>query len=294
MTSRRVVLVTGASAGIGRATCLELARRGCTVVAAARSTPALQELKDQAAAEGGIINPIRLDVRDLDSRQALIERLAREDLRSDVLVNNAGIAVSGPLLETGPAAIRNLFETNTFGPLALTQLLVRPMIERGSGRIINVSSTAGRFVAPMAGAYSASKFAVEALSDALRRELSHLGVAVIVVEPGAVDTGFAERSVDTLQVDPGGPYATLIPDIPRLLARAQAGASTAEEVAVVIADAALTPKPRLRYITPTDARTRMALARVLPTRLMDTLLRHASGLFTTNRPHPRADNGATR
>ena len=279
-----VVVVTGASAGIGRATCLELARRGCSVVAAARSAASLETLRDEVATTGGTVRPVVLDVRDPGSRQALADRLAADGVQVDVLVNNAGVAVSGPLLEADLNGVRDLFETNTFGLLALTQLLARPMVQRRRGRVVNVSSTAGRFAGPMTGAYSASKFALEALSDALRLELVDLGVDVVIVEPGAVSTGFAERSVEQVQIDPGGPYAGLIPEVPRLVARSQAGAVSAERVAATIADAVLTPSPRARYVAPAGARAMVTLARLLPTRTMDGLLRRVGGLVSLAPP----------
>ncbi|MGL5862821.1 MAG: SDR family oxidoreductase [Phycicoccus sp.] len=279
------ILVTGASSGIGRATCLLLATRGHTVLAAARNQDALAALAAEAdARHPGAVRPMTLDIRSETSRRELATGLARDGLDVDVLVNCAGMAVSGPLLEIRAEQARELFDTNVLGLLALTQLVARTMVARGSGRVVNVSSTAGRFVGPFAAAYSASKFALEALSDGLRMELGPLGVDVVVVEPGAVRTGFAERSMEQARIDPAGPYAPLIPRLPTLLERSKTGATSPERIAEVVVRAAVATRPRARYVAPAAARAVVRLMTLLPTRLKDGALRRASYFHELSTP----------
>ncbi|MGL5928094.1 MAG: SDR family oxidoreductase [Dermatophilaceae bacterium] len=271
------ILVTGASSGIGRATCLLLAAGGHTVLAAARNQEALTQLAaDAGARHPGSLRPMTLDIRSETSRRELVAGIAQDGLDVDVLVNCAGMAVSGPLLEIRGEQARELFDTNVLGLLALTQQVAKTMVARGSGRVVNVSSTAGRFVGPFAAAYSASKFALEALSDGLRMELRPLGVDVVVVEPGAVRTGFAERSMEQAHIDPAGAYAPLIPRLPTLLERSKTGATSPEKIADVIVRAALTTRPRTRYVAPLPARLVVRVMTLLPARVKDRALGRAS------------------
>ena len=188
------VVITGTSRGIGFATALELARAGHAVVATMRNPAGSPELGNQAAKEK---LPLRIETMDVDSdesvKQAFGEILARGPV--DVLVNNAGIERTGAIEETPMADFRTCMETNYFGVLRCIQAVMRPMRERRSGAIINVTSVAGRIsVSPM-GPYSASKFALEALSEVLAQELKAFGVRVAIVEPGIIDTRMA-RNID--------------------------------------------------------------------------------------------------
>src|SRR3954462_12272580 len=178
------VLIRGASTGIGRATALELARRGATVLAGVRD-PADGE------ALGPAVTPLPLDATDAAPVAAAGEEAARRGL--DALVNNAGIAVTGPLEYLPLDELRRQLEVNTVVQLAGTQACL-PALRASRGRIVNVSSVAGRVVLPLYGPYAASKFALEALSDALRQELEG-AVSVSVVEPGAIATPIWERSL---------------------------------------------------------------------------------------------------
>ena len=181
-----VVLITGCSSGIGRAAAEHLAALGHTVVATARRLDAIADL----AARG--CRTLALDVTDEASMRAAVEATIAAHGRIDVLVNNAGYSQSGAVESVPVARARAQFETNVFGPLRLTQLVLPGMRQRGSGRIVNVSSMGGRLVFPGGGVYHASKYALEALSDALRYELRPFGVAVVLIEPGLVRTQFAE------------------------------------------------------------------------------------------------------
>jgi NAD(P)-dependent dehydrogenase (short-subunit alcohol dehydrogenase family) len=186
------IVITGTSRGIGLATVLELARAGHQVVATMRNPAGSPELGEQAAKEK---LPVRIETMDVDSdesvKQAFGQILAQGPV--DVLVNNAGIERTGAIEETPVADFRTCMETNYFGAIRCIQAVMRPMRERGSGAIINVTSVAGKIsVSPM-GPYSASKFALEALSEALAQELKAFGVRVAIVEPGIIDTRMARN-----------------------------------------------------------------------------------------------------
>jgi len=186
------IVITGASRGIGLAIALELARAGHSVTATMRNPAGSPELADQAAKEK---LPIRIETMDVDSDQSVQQAIARILAQApvDVLVNNAGIERLGPIEETPLADFRTCMETNYFGAIRCIQAVVRPMRERGSGAIINVTSVGGKIsMSPMAP-YAASKFALEALSEALAQELRAFGVRVAIVEPGIIDTRMARN-----------------------------------------------------------------------------------------------------
>jgi NAD(P)-dependent dehydrogenase (short-subunit alcohol dehydrogenase family) len=191
------IVITGASRGIGLAIALELGRAGHQVVATMRNLAASPELGEQAAKEK---LPIRIEAMDVDSdedvKQAFGRILAQGPV--DVLVNNAGIERLGAIEETPLADFRTCMETNYFGAIRCIQAVVRPMRERGSGAIINVSSVAGKISLTPMGPYSASKFALEALSEALAQELRAFGVRVAIVQPGIIETRMA-RNIEGMQ-----------------------------------------------------------------------------------------------
>jgi NAD(P)-dependent dehydrogenase (short-subunit alcohol dehydrogenase family) len=188
------IVITGASRGIGLAIALELARAGHKVFATMRNPAASPELGEQAAKEN---LPIRIETMDVDSDESVKEAFGRILAQGpvDVLVNNAGIERTGSIEETPLADFRTCMETNYFGAIRCIQAVVQPMRERGRGAIINVTSVAGKIsLSPMAP-YSASKFALEAVSEALAQELRAFGVRVAIVEPGIIDTRMARNIV---------------------------------------------------------------------------------------------------
>ncbi len=188
----KVAMVTGASSGIGEATARALAARGASIVLAARDTGKLDRLAREILASGGRALVVKTDVADRESVEALVARTVAEFGALDVLVNNAGLGLSGRVAEVRAEDLRYVFEVNVIGPLNCVQAALPHMI-RG-GRIINVSSVVGKRAIPKVGGYCASKFALNALSDSLRVEISDRGVTVTSVYPGTTRTAFRDNS----------------------------------------------------------------------------------------------------
>ena len=188
----RVAVVTGASSGIGEATARELASRGASVVLASRAVATLQALQREISSSGGVALAVETDVSDRGSVEAMVGRAVAELGPLDVLVNNAGLGLSGRIAEVRTEDLRHVFEVNAIGPLNCIQSAL-PHLGEG-GRIINVSSVVGRRAIPKVGGYCASKFALNALSDALRVEIADRGVTVTSVYPGTTRTSFRENS----------------------------------------------------------------------------------------------------
>lgn len=271
------VLVTGASSGIGRATALELARRGHIVYASARRASELEQL----ARANERIRAVPMDVTDSESVSAGAADV--DGLSSghgvDVLVNSAGYALAGPVEALSGEAVEHQFQTNVFGLLDVTRAFLPRMRERGSGRIINVSSVAGRVVFPGMGVYAATKFALEALSDALRMELAPFGVSVVLVEPGFVKTDIGDasrRQAADFAVTADG-YEELISKASAFVAKqvAENGIAPAK-VARRIADVAETDNPRARYLLPASSRVLVRLMNTLPAGAADRAKRLAA------------------
>lgn len=185
------IIVTGASAGIGRETARLLAGKGARVWAVARSKEPLEAL---AAAQSGI-TPFVADVSVDSDRAALIAAVEAAERRVDVLVNNAGLGWMGLIAEMPPAQVRKLFEVNVLGLIDLTQRVLPGMLERRSGHIVNVASIAGWVSVPPLSVYSATKFALVGFTDGLRRELVGTGVSASLVNPGPINTGFSDRAM---------------------------------------------------------------------------------------------------
>jgi NAD(P)-dependent dehydrogenase (short-subunit alcohol dehydrogenase family) len=188
----KVAVVTGASSGIGEATARELASRGASVVLASRAMEKLEALRREISASGGLALAVETDVSDRGSVEAMVGRTVGEFGSLDVLVNNAGLGLSGKVPEVRAEDVRHVFEVNVIGPLNCMQSAL-PRMGRG-GRMINVSSVVGKRAIPKVGAYCASKSALNALSDALRVEVADRGVTVTSVYPGTTRTSFRENS----------------------------------------------------------------------------------------------------
>lgn len=196
----KAVLITGCSTGIGHATALRLAKAGHTVYATARRIDALADLRESGA------RTLALDVNDEDSMRAAVDRVVQEQGAVGVLINNAGYSQSGAVESLSMDDLRRQFETNVFGLVRMCQLVLPGMRRQHWGRIINISSMGANFTFPGAGAYHASKYAVEAISDALRFEVKGFGVDVVIVQPGLIRTEFA-ATVQNEMAAGDGPYA---------------------------------------------------------------------------------------
>jgi NAD(P)-dependent dehydrogenase (short-subunit alcohol dehydrogenase family) len=269
MSDPGAILITGCSSGIGRATAKHLAEAGRTVYASARRVESLSKLESAGC------RTLALDVLDEASMAAAVAVIESEHGAVGSLVNNAGYAVSGAIEAVPLDAVRTEFETNVFGGLRLAQLVLPGMRRVGSGRIVNLSSVAGRVTMPGAGAYAASKYAIEALSDALRFEVRGFGVHVILIEPGPIKSAFTETANAALGDADGGAYA----DYHAAVAKADAEtdesfmAGTPEQVAKTIARALTADHPRARYRVTAVARVLPAVRGVLGGRGFDAFLR---------------------
>ena len=190
------MLITGASQGIGRALAEAAARRGVRLLVVARSEHLLTELVRKVRAEGGTIHPVLGDITSPEDRQKMVEAAQRHFGGLDVLINNAGIGATGHLTEASPDRLRKIFEVNFFGTSETTRALLPLLREGNTPAILNISSIAGRCGIPARGDYSASKFAVQGFSEALRAELAKDGIDVLLVNPGLTQTNFSKNMLE--------------------------------------------------------------------------------------------------
>ena len=263
----RSVLVTGASSGIGLATAHQLLDRGWRVFAAARRQEAMDALKRRGA------EVLPLDLADAGSRQQLADAIHAEVGALHALVNNAGFGDVGPVETMGLDRARAMFEVNVFGLVGLTQLVLPPMRERRRGRIVNLSSIAGRFVTPGAGWYGASKHALEGISDALRLELHQFGVQVVLVEPGLIRTGFEAASADAMAAEGrDAVWGAMMRQVAAGWAEGFRKGSEPEVVARTIATALEASDPQPRYLCGRESEA-VLVQRLMPTRFWDALVR---------------------
>ncbi len=269
-STRRVVLITGCSTGIGRACAEAFVAAGFLTVATARRIDTLSDL----ASRGAEVDT--LDVTSDEDRRRVVSAILERHGRLDVLVNNAGYPEYGPFEEVGIERWRAQFETNVFGLVALSQLASVAMRAQGSGRIINISSMGGVITIPLGSAYHASKWAVEALSDVARFELAPFGVKVIVVQPGIVLSNFEEPAQQGLALDADSPWAGLAARFSGMLAgtyqKKTVGKATPADIARVVLRAANAAHPKSRYRIPLSARSLILMRRSLPDSLYDRAL----------------------
>jgi NAD(P)-dependent dehydrogenase (short-subunit alcohol dehydrogenase family) len=265
-------MITGASTGIGAATAVHLARRGWTVYAGVRRDDDGRALTAQEAS----IRPLILDVTDDAQLAAARSRLESEG-QLDGLVNNAGIAIAGPLEFLPSGELRKQFEVNVFGLIAASRTFL-PLLRATRGRIVNVGSIGGRMALPFMAPYTASKFAVEALSDSMRLEFRPFGIRTILIEPGAIKTPIWTKGRETaLAIAQHYPpealtlYGKLIESMQRASTESAQRATPPERVAAAIERALSAPNPRNRYVVGTDAHVQAALT-FLPSTWKDAML----------------------
>ena len=289
---RDAVLITGCSSGIGRAAAISLHEAGFRVYATARDVDALTSLAERG------LRTLALDVTDEASMTQAVAATESDADAIGVLINNAGYGLYGPVEQQPMAEIRRQFETNVFGLIRLTQLVLPGMRQRRRGRILNVSSMGGRATLPGGAFYHASKYAVEAISDALRMEVAQFGIDVVLIEPGPVDTPWNQVASGSLSTavpgagsaapgdgpdggsasDPGDPYAAYKAAVAASFVTAQRGplarlSSSADDIAAVITRAVTARRPRTRYLINPVAKSVVTLNRLLPGRAYDAVLR---------------------
>lgn len=278
---RGVVIVSGATSGIGLACALDLCARGFTVIAGGRDPAALAALERRVVA--GLV-PCRLDVTDAESVAMAVRRA--EGLATGRglagLVNNAGLSLLGPLELQPLAQVRAMLDVNVTGALRLTQQAL-PALRQGRGRVVFVGSIAGLSALPFLGAYSASKYALEAIADALRVEVAPWGIEVAIVEPGTIDTPIGDKalaSLDAVAATPEGAarYGRATAAFRRSITRALGQALPPATVAGAIAHALTARRPRTRYLVGREAWQRVWLKRLLSDRLHDRAVRMVTGL----------------
>ena len=267
-----VVLVTGASSGIGLATALHFARRGYVVYAAMRTPEAAPDFEQAIAAEALAIRPLRLDVRDEAAVHAAVNATVAETGRLDVLVNNAGIGGPGAVEDTTIEIAREIFETNYFGTVHATRAALPHLRAAGRGTIVNISSISAEVALPGMAHYGASKAAVEAFSEALAAEVRQLGIRVIVVAPGVTRTPMFTRRKYLRPISPHSPYLNHLRRLLQYFAwRTETGSIAAEDVAHQIHAAVHDDLTTFRFHLGPDVRlpdsstpeTRMALGTAL-------------------------------
>ena len=287
----KTVLITGCSSGIGRATALAFLEEDWAVYATARNPADIETLGEKGC------RIATLDVTDPDDVDRVVDRIIDEEGHLSCLVNNAGYAQFGPVEDVPTGQVHRQFDVNLYGPHRLLRAALPHMRDQEAGTIVNVSSAAGRLSFPGGGVYAGSKFALEAMSDALRNEVDEYGVDVVLIEPGPVETSFTDRAEAEVygDDDPGGDAADAdaddADDIPgldrsgayesfydlfsdtKLVGGGGLGAIPPERVADDIVDAASSTKPKARYQPGTAARVG-ALARFLPSRWLDVGYRY--------------------
>jgi NAD(P)-dependent dehydrogenase (short-subunit alcohol dehydrogenase family) len=279
-TPSKAVLITGCSSGIGRATAERLARKGWTVYASARRPESIADLA------GAGCKTLTLDVTDEGSMRAAVAQVEQEQGAVGVLINNAGYGQSGPVEQVEMEAVRRQFETNVFGVVALTQLVLPKMREQRWGKIVNIGSMGGRLTFPGGGFYHATKHALEAISDALRFEVRGFGIDTILVEPGLIVTDFGSAAVASMEaVSDDGPYGEFNAKLTKLMTETYEGpmrhlGGGPEAVAKAIERAISRKRPSARVRVTASARLAIAQRRITPDRVWDAAMR-------TQFPQPR-------
>jgi NAD(P)-dependent dehydrogenase (short-subunit alcohol dehydrogenase family) len=257
-----VAIVTGSSGGIGLATSLALARKGYLTYATMRNLAKRDSIQSVADKQHLPIRVVQLDVTDENSIKKAIQSILSEAGRIDLLVNNAGYALTGAFEDIGIDEIEAQYETNVFGVIRVTQAVLPIMRKQGSGRIINISSGAGRIGYPGGSAYVSSKFALEGLSESMAYEIEQFGIKTVLVEPGFVRTNFGENIVIARKTqDPNSPYSQMMQMMSSIRDKMLENASDADLVAEVVVEAATAKEPNLRYLAGKDVQQMVAAKR---------------------------------
>jgi len=274
-----IALITGSSSGIGLATSLYLARRGYTVWATMRNLEKASELRKIIESERLPIELAQLDVCDDSSVKEAVAQILQKSGRIDVLVNNAGYGLRGAIEEVSLDEWKRQFETNFYGVIRVTQAVLPQMRAQRSGAIVNISSVLGRMAIPFSGPYTASKFALEGLTETLRYELAPWNIKVVLIEPGFIATNFQQNAqLAQAAQSQDSPYALFKQASGRRVQRNIYRAAPPERVAETIYRAIAHPTPKLRYAVGRDARLVLPLRRFLPEGLFERILKKQLGL----------------
>ncbi len=266
MKVKKTVLVTGCSSGIGYATCLVFARNNFATYGTVRDLLKAEKIKEITNREKLPLKIIRLDVNDDESVRTAIQRIISDSGRINILINNAGYGMFGPIEEISVEDIKEQFETNFFGTIRLIKAIVPIMRKQRNGTIVNISSMVGRFGVPLNAAYVSSKFALEGLSESISFELEKFGIKVILVEPGVVQTDFFQN-LKIKGTDAKSPYHKLMGRRIAFLKSAMKNSiSSSDQVANTILHAVNSRDPDLRYVIGNDATNSIHMRNSLPDR----------------------------
>jgi short-subunit dehydrogenase len=265
---KKIALVTGASAGIGKSTVRQLLQDGLVVYATARRLEKMKDIEE----EGAIIK--KMDVTDETSMTRLVNEIIRKEGRIDVLVNNAGYGSYGAIEDVSLDEARRQFDVNIFGLARLSQLVLPYMRNNKFGKIINISSMGGKVYTPMGGWYHATKHALEGFSDCLRIETSPFGVDVIVVEPGGIKSEWGDIAIEhMLETSGKGVYANMANKTAQSFKKSYKSASEPELIARTISRAIKAKRPKTRYVAGYMAKPSLCIRKLLPDRAFDWILK---------------------
>ena len=277
MECKRTVLVTGCSSGIGLATCHVLSRNNFMTYGTVRNLSKAKKIQDLMNMDDLSLEILRLNVNDNQSIKLAVKKILNDTGRIDVLINNAGYGMFGPIEEITTQEIKKQFETNFFGAIRLIKAIVPIMRKQGKGTIVNISSMVGRFGVPLNSAYVSSKFAVEGLSESISFELEEFGIRVIVIEPGVVKSDFF-HNVKVKGVNLESPYHELMERRVNFLDKAMKNSLTCSyDVASIILDALNSKDPKFRYVVGNDATNSLRMRNSLSDRKFMEWIR--AGIF---------------
>jgi len=252
---KKVALVTGSSSGIGFETSLVLARSGFYTYASIRNMNDSDEITKIFKEERLPLETIQIDVTNDESIKKAINRIQVEKNRIDVLVNNAGYALAGPIEETSMEEIRTQFETNFFGAIKAKRLVIPIMRKQRSGKIVNITSMGERIAGPLDSIYHGTKFALEGVSECIRYELGSFGIKIILVEPGAVGSNFWKNlKMASKSKNSQSPYRKIIDNVSDVFSKMTENVIHPSEVAKIIVNAVTIENPEFRYIVGNDAK----------------------------------------
>lgn len=277
MKSKRTVLVTGCSSGIGLATCHVLSRNNFMTYGTVRNLSKAKKIQDLINRENLSLKILRLDVNDNQSIKLAVKKILTDTGRIDVLINNAGYGMFGPVEEITTQEVKKQFETNFFGTIRLIKAIVPIMRKQANGTIVNISSMVGRFGVPLNSAYVSSKFAVEGLSESISFELEEFGIRVIVIEPGVVKSDFF-HNVKVKGMNLESPYHKLMERRVNFLDKAMKNSLTSSyDVADTILEALNSKDPKFRYVIGNDATNSLRMRNSLSDRKFMEWIR--AGIF---------------